>query len=311
MEEARWEPRENNAARYSLTWRDAAGKERSADAVGLNISTSGLGLECSIELAAGSIVNVQARVGSFERDCEVVHCTRRGSKFHIGLELREELIPSAETPVSQEPDGAEPDYYEVLQISRKADIETIHRVFRIMAVRFHPDNPETGDVEVFLRMNRAYAVLSDPERRAEYNATLDKSRGDGPRPIFARRDFVTGVEAESNRRLGVLSILYTQRQTDPEHPAVSLLDLEREMGFPREYLSFTMWYLRAKELVSAADNSDYAITALGADFVELQAGGNEIMGKLLNPAAQRVGPSAKRPKTRKESAGPQNRRLLV
>ena len=31
------------------------------------------------------------------------------------------------------------DYYEVLQISRKADIETIHRVYRMMATRFHPD----------------------------------------------------------------------------------------------------------------------------------------------------------------------------
>src|SRR5690349_7912822 len=41
------------------------------------------------------------------------------------------------------------DYYEILQISRHADAETIHRVYRIMASRFHPDNPKTGDVEKF------------------------------------------------------------------------------------------------------------------------------------------------------------------
>ena len=63
-----------------------------------------------------------------------------------------------------------PDYYEILQISRKADSQTIHRVFRIMAARFHPDNPETGDVDQFLRMKRAYGVLSDPSRRRAYNA---------------------------------------------------------------------------------------------------------------------------------------------
>ena len=75
---------------------------------------------------------------------------------------------------------------------------------------------------------------------------------------------MTGIEAEANRRLGVLALLYQKRQADPDHPSVSLLDLEREMGFPREYLTFSMWYLRAKDLVAAADNSDYAITAAGA-----------------------------------------------
>ena len=139
---------------------------------------------------------------------------------------------------------------------------------RYLAQRYHPDNPETGDVETFLRLKRAYTVLSDADRRREYDATLEKSRDAGPRPIFARKDFVVGVDAEANRRLGVLSLLYSQRQTDPEHPAISLLKLEHDMGFPREYLNFTMWYLRAKELVSAADNSDYVITAVGADFVE-------------------------------------------
>ena len=38
----------------------------------------------------------------------------------------------------------ENNYYEILQISRNADQETIHRVFRIMAGRFHPDNPKSG-----------------------------------------------------------------------------------------------------------------------------------------------------------------------
>ena len=54
------------------------------------------------------------------------------------------------------------DYYEVLQISRNADPETIHRVYRIMVARFHPDNPRTGDPERFRLLRRAYHVLSDP-----------------------------------------------------------------------------------------------------------------------------------------------------
>ena len=42
--------------------------------------------------------------------------------------------------------------------------------------------------------------------------------------IFELKDFVTGLEAEANRRLGVLSLLYNQRRMDPDHPGVSLLD---------------------------------------------------------------------------------------
>jgi uncharacterized protein YabN with tetrapyrrole methylase and pyrophosphatase domain len=37
------------------------------------------------------------------------------------------------------------DYYEVLQISANAEPETVHRVYRLLAQRFHPDNIESGD----------------------------------------------------------------------------------------------------------------------------------------------------------------------
>ena len=60
------------------------------------------------------------------------------------------------------------DYYEVLQISPNAEPETIHRVFRMLAMRFHPDNPETGDSQRFLELNRAYEVLSDPDHLRQH-----------------------------------------------------------------------------------------------------------------------------------------------
>jgi len=309
MDESRFEPRKPKGGHYSLTWGQNS-NTHSVECSGLDISSSGLGIECPAELRAGSIVYVQARDGSIEASYEVVHTTRRGVKFRIGLEARgdsqEAEKPAAQTPV----DDGEPDHYGTLQISNKADLQTIHRVFRIMALRFHPDNSQTGDVEQFLRMKRAYAVLSDPERRAEYDAVAEKNRGDGPMPIFALKDFVTGVEAEANRRLGVLCLLYHQRQTNPDNPCVSLLDLERQMGFPREYLSFTLWYLRAKDFVTAADNADYALTALGADFVEKKAARHEIVGRLLNPA-MRLQRSAAAAKDRPKTAIPPGRRLLT
>jgi curved DNA-binding protein CbpA len=300
MEDVRWEPRASTIGAYCLTWRDHDGRTHSAEGRGLDVSKSGVGVEFSREFKPGSIVYVQARDASVEGDCLVVHCTRRGSKYHIGLEMREggEHMAGAREKTGPE---SEADYYDILQISPKAELETVHRVFRIMAARFHPDNPETGDVEEFLRMKQAHAVLSDPVRRAQYDAVRE-SRETGTMPIFELKDFVTGVEAEANRRLGVLSLLYNQRRMDPDHPGVSLLDLEKRMGFPREYLNFTMWYLRSKLYVVAADNSDYALSSSGADYVESNAPESEILSRLLKRGNTRVESDHVRPRS-KPAAG--------
>src|SRR5437667_12062293 len=71
--------------------------------------------------------------------------------------------------MAAEKDSA-PDYYEVLQISANAEPETIHRVYRLLAQRFHPDNNETGNETRFRAISEAYEVLSNPERRAQYDA---------------------------------------------------------------------------------------------------------------------------------------------
>ena len=63
-----------------------------------------------------------------------------------------------------------PDYYEDLQISANADSETIERVFRLLAKRYHPDNNVTGNADAFTRISSAYKVLADVEKRASYDA---------------------------------------------------------------------------------------------------------------------------------------------
>ncbi len=61
------------------------------------------------------------------------------------------------------------DYYEILQLSPNADTETIERVFRYLAKKFHPDNKESGDVDRFRTIVEAHRVVSDPEKRAGYD----------------------------------------------------------------------------------------------------------------------------------------------
>jgi len=64
------------------------------------------------------------------------------------------------------------DYYQVLGVSRDATQEQIKRAYRKLAVRYHPDkNPgDKAAEERFKQINEAYAVLSDPEKRKQYDA---------------------------------------------------------------------------------------------------------------------------------------------
>jgi hypothetical protein len=259
------------------------GAERSEFASpGNGRETAASGSETALQrvetIKPGSIILIESLNGGRPEKYLVRNASRSGANHIIRL-MRGPVLDGEPEP---RPSAEEPDYYDVLQIGPKAEAETIYRVYRIMAARFHPDNPETGDVEKFLLLKTAYEVLSDPDRRAAYDARHQQDEA-GPMPIFELKDFVTGVEAEGNRRLGVLSLLYNQRRLDPDHPAVSLLDMEKRMAFPREYLAFTMWYLRAKGYLTAADNSDYTLTADGAEFVEANIGKSEILAKLLFP----------------------------
>lgn len=181
------------------------------------------------------------------------------------------------------------DYYEFLQISPNAEPDTIHRVYRFLAIRFHPDNPETGDAEKFFLLKEAYEVLSNPERRAGYDADR-KKLGSQPIPLSTTIDFMDSMEGELNRRLAVLALLYIQRRANPYTPEVSLLEVERRMGFPREYLEFTMWYLKSKGYITRADNQDFTLTADGVDFVESQRVNIPILNNLLTSGTGPIAP---------------------
>ncbi len=62
------------------------------------------------------------------------------------------------------------DYYEVLGVSKNASDEEIKRAFRRLAKQYHPDiNKEPGAEEKFKEIGEAYAVLSDPQKRSQYD----------------------------------------------------------------------------------------------------------------------------------------------
>jgi curved DNA-binding protein CbpA len=172
-----------------------------------------------------------------------------------------------------------PDYYEFLQISPSAEADTIHRVYRFLAARYHPDNRETGDPGRFFLLKQAYEVLSNPERRAAYD---ENRRSSQPEPLSSWVDFMDNMEGELNRRLALLTVLYFQRRTNPNRPEVSFREIEARLGFPRDYLIFTAWYLRTKGYITRADDSEFTITADGVDFVETQRVHIPVLDKLLS-----------------------------
>ena len=174
-----------------------------------------------------------------------------------------------------------PDYYQLLEISPKATQETIHRVYRYMAARYHPDNLGTGNLEKFTQLTSAYTVLSDPNRRSEYDAQRGTRQPTNRSPMSSTVDFMDQVEGDLNRRLAVLTILYYRRRLYPHSPEVSLAEIEERMGFPRDYLDFTTWYLTKKGYISRADNSDFTVTIEGVDFIETQRATIPALDKLL------------------------------
>lgn len=165
------------------------------------------------------------------------------------------------------------DWYETLQISPNADADTIQRVFRLLAQKYHPDNQDTGSAERFRELHDAYLVLSDPEKRARYDAGHAALRRERWRFAAAGAPGDNDFDREQQMRCVVLEILYTRRRTDPGKPALSNLDLAELTGQPREHLEFTLWYLVQRKLVVRDDQSSLTITAEGVDYVEQQTGG--------------------------------------
>jgi hypothetical protein len=258
-----------------ISWQDAGGITQTAPVRLQNKSQTGMNFTSDVEIPVNTAVYIAAGrefPGGYSR---VRNCVQNGGTWTIAVELS---LDGRQSPAGAQAEAL--NYYEFLQISPSAQEGTIHRVFRYLASLYHPDNPETGDPERFVLLNRAYEVLSNPVKRAAYDAELKRTR-DEPSPAFAGIDFMDGVEGEMNRRLGVLAVLYRKCRSNINDAAVSLIHLENIMGFPREYLDFTTWYLHSKKYITRGDNSEFALTSTGVDFVEENYSRIQLLGRLL------------------------------
>ena len=159
------------------------------------------------------------------------------------------------------------DYYEDLQVSPNADNETLERVYRLLAKRYHPDNGQTGSTEKFELITQAYQILSKPEKRAAYDATYEEAKARQWKALSGASSS-RGFKDDTRLRNSILSILYVERRNGSADSAIGLWRMEKMLGWPEKILEFHIWYLKEKAWIQRTDTGGYAITATGVDIVE-------------------------------------------
>jgi curved DNA-binding protein len=159
------------------------------------------------------------------------------------------------------------DYYEDLQVSPNADLETIERVYRLLAKKYHPDNNGTGNGDKFTIISSAYNVLSDAEKRAAFDAKYEDTQNQ-KLEILSKVSLSEGFENDQQIRHAILSILYIDRRQNPSDSGVGSWRLEKLLEWPEKILEFHIWYLKEKNWIQRVDTGGYAITASGVEVVE-------------------------------------------
>jgi curved DNA-binding protein CbpA len=159
------------------------------------------------------------------------------------------------------------DYYEDLQLNPNADLETIERVYRLLAKRYHPDNSATGNSEKFRIITRAYKILSDVEKRAAFDAKYENTRNQKLKTL-SKASTPEDFENDQQIRHAILSILYTDRRENPSDSGVGSWRLEKLLEWPEKMLEFHIWYLKEKGWIQRVDTGGFAITASGVEIVE-------------------------------------------
>ena len=156
------------------------------------------------------------------------------------------------------------DHYETLEISPNANSETIERVFRYLAKRYHPDNQDTGNETRFTEIIEAHNTLRDPAKRAQYDIQHRQHSKDRIE-LAAEASDGKVIERDVDIQDKLLSLLYAKRRREVNNPGIGDSELERLLGCPWEHLKFHLWYMKAKGWIARIENGTFAITVEGVD----------------------------------------------
>ncbi|HUG33648.1 MAG TPA: DnaJ domain-containing protein [Anaerolineales bacterium] len=206
------------------------------------------------------------------------------------------------------------DYYAILGVSREASAEEIKRAYLESAQKLHPDkNKAAGETELFLGVQQAYEVLSNPKRRAQYDATLPAAdapslpyeyrvlysrpaliRLEEPQMFYVMVELRTPPEARKTTSPPLNVALVLDRSTSMQGEKMDVLkaaaiQVLRNLR-PQDILSIVTFSDRAEVIVPAAYHQDRTrlearvqmIQSSGATeiYQGLEAGVKEVMRSL-------------------------------
>ena len=153
-------------------------------------------------------------------------------------------------------------YYELLELSANANQDTIERMFRYLATKFHPDSG--GDKDEFSNLVKAFEVLRDPTSRAAYDAQLQQVKQDNK--VLVKHAQQAAPDAEIRNQL--LHLFYTRRRQANGSPGIGTVTVENEMELSPEILNFHLWFFREKGWIQREEDGGLSITAEGVERAE-------------------------------------------
>jgi curved DNA-binding protein len=159
------------------------------------------------------------------------------------------------------------DFYAVLQVHPECDARTLEVAYRHLAKMYHPDHPETADMDRFNRIIEAYRTLRNAERRLNYDVQYALNTGFAFSAARAGRSDDVAALTDANIHARMLMQLYKKRRVAPRDPGVGEFDLMISLNMSDETLDFHIWYLRQKGFIERTDNGTLAITVEGVDHV--------------------------------------------
>ncbi|MBI2036533.1 DnaJ domain-containing protein [Candidatus Microgenomates bacterium] len=150
------------------------------------------------------------------------------------------------------------DFYEVLGVVKTASADEIKRAYRKLALQYHPDKNKSKEAhEKFKEVNAAYEVLSDPQKKTQYDqfghAAFEQGAGQGP---FGGGFGGFGEGQQRTGRYGPFTYTYTTSGGGPE------VDFG---GFSDPFEIFEQFFGGSSPFGRAQRRSTYSLTI---DFME-------------------------------------------
>jgi hypothetical protein len=251
MTERRRQRRDRTDAAVELIWKEDSYRRFECGRI-FDSSRTGAGVACPQPLVVSSYLILRAPGIDMLALVKVRNCMWRRTQYHLGIEFADKASIQPRNP------ALEPDHHELLRAGVAGDAERLDRVYRALAFRYHPDNGDSGDSEIFLRISETYRILSVSKPRQE----REIARHDA-------MDWQTGLRRLKDKRAAVLGLLCQRRMSDYRNAFVSPAELGTLTGMTSDEIGFILWYLREKGAVTGSDSSpDYSISAKGMDILE-------------------------------------------